>query len=210
MNRLWKAAFLVALFVGGSLGIAFPLRLSHALSSFSVQVYPGGNGYLTCGWHQTCLYPYQSGSALDFGDPTWVYFRSYGSTAAGSTVGQGRIVYLNPDQCHHLTYVDIYDAIGNYRTEVLYEHVQSGYGGYNFNIAGGIPYVSTEYYIGQTAAEPVTPTCPFTAKHVHEQGTGGGLTRNTTNYPDVSTCNATCNENLGNWAYWAFSASWQY
>jgi hypothetical protein len=137
MNRV--RAFILAIGVGigagGALGTLFPARISRATNTYVVDVYPGGNGYLTCGWHSTCLSPCSTGAALDFGDPTWVYFRSLGWAVAGAA-GQGRIAYSNPNSCGHLTYVDIYDAIGNYRTEILYEHVSSGYAGYSFTTAG--------------------------------------------------------------------------
>lgn len=69
---------------------------------------------------------------------------------------------------------------------------------------------TTEFYIGFTATEPVYPTCDTTAKHVHQQRTGGGMNKNTTNYPDVSTCNASCWLYKGNWTYWVFAKLWSY
>jgi hypothetical protein len=211
MRRIILSASVLSALVGVTLGILFPVTTSHALSAFSIQVYPGGNGYLSCGWHQTCLSPYPTGAALDFGDPTWVYFRSYGSgSSGGSLAGQGRIAYVSGDQCQHLTYVDIYDLLGNYRSEVLYEHVSSGYAGYNFWIYGGTPGSTTEYYVGQTIDEPHSPTCPFTGMHVHEQATGGGMSKNTSDYPDVSKCNSSCWLLKGNWTYWVFTKLWSY
>ncbi|MEO8538215.1 MAG: hypothetical protein ABI577_00650 [bacterium] len=208
MKRFSLTVAFVAMVVGGCLGVLFPTKITHASTSYSVYVYPGGNGYQSCGWHATCLSPYVSGAALDFEDPTWVYFRSYGSSSTGSVAGQGRIAYINSDQCHHLTYVDIYDVLGGYHAEVLYEHVSSGYAGYSFWINGGIPASTTEYYVGQTVQEPTAPTCPFTAKHVHEQTTGGGMSLNTTDYLDVAYCNASCHLLKGNWNYWVFSKLW--
>ena len=95
MRRMLLSIIAVAILTGAALGLLFPVGISHASSSYSVYVYPRGNGYLTCGWHQTCLSPYVSGAALDFGDPTYVYFRSYGSSSTGSLAAQGRIAYIS-------------------------------------------------------------------------------------------------------------------
>lgn len=210
MRRILLSVGTLSVLVGVALGVLFPATATHASSSFSVAVYPGGNGYPTCGWHQTCLSPYVTGPALDFGDPTYVYFRSYGSGSSGSLAGQGRIAYVSGNQCQHLTYVDIYDLLGNYQSEVLYQHVSSGYAGYNFWINGSVYGSTTEYYVGQTIDEPHTPTCPFTGMHVHQQTTGGGMSLNTSDYPDVSACNASCYLLKGNWNYWVFSKLWTY
>lgn len=62
MSRMLLSIIAVAILTGAALGLLFPVGISHASSSYSVYVYPGGNGYLTCGWHQTCLSPYVSGA----------------------------------------------------------------------------------------------------------------------------------------------------
>lgn len=92
MTATIRALILASLGAGIVLGLLFPVQRSAALTSYKVDVYPGGNGYLSCGWHVACISPYTSGDALDFGDPTWVYFRSKSQNSEGSSVagtGQG-------------------------------------------------------------------------------------------------------------------------
>ncbi|MBI2767828.1 MAG: hypothetical protein HYX53_18180 [Chloroflexi bacterium] len=210
IRRLLLSVAVVSSLLGSALGVLFPVTASRAVASVSVQVYPGGNGYLTCGWHNLCASPYATGAALDFGDPTWVYFRSYASNSGGGTVaGEGHIVYsASGNQCKNWTYVDIYDIAGTYEAEVLYQHVYSGYNGYTFWINGGIYGSTTEYYIAQTATEPVSPTCPTTGKHVMEEGSGGNMSMNTTDYPTAANCGASCSVWKGNWSYWVLSKLW--
>lgn len=203
---------MISAITGGTFGALFPAGGSEALGdSDNVTSLQGGNGTVTCGWHSTCLDPWPDGYALDVGDPTYVDWRSNSSNSAGySMAGNGKIAYYESGSCTHWTYVDVYDIGGygspNFRAEVLYEHVQSGYAGYTFAINSGLLEYPTTYYIGQTADEPLAPTCPFTGKHVHQQATGGGMDKNTTDYATASVCHTGC----GSASFWVFHKTWVY
>ena len=152
---------------------------------------PGGSGSLSCGWHTICAGTANNGPALDWGGLADVYFRSWSNNSAGATAaGQGRITWLTSGQgqCNH-TYVDIWD--GNaYLGELHYQHVVSGYSGYNFWVSSGYYPSWTEYYFGVTASEPDNP-CATSGYHVHQEWTSGSWVKNP-NYLTMADCSLNC------------------
>ena len=166
-------------------------RQAEAQTGTGLDVFPGdqsnGWAYMTCGWHDVCLWPYTGTSGLDWGNQdNWdVVWRSRGGRP-GETwiIGSAWPIYW-PTNCKNVD-VDIIDNSGNPRGWVRYTHSDRPqltwfylWGDPNWyyqtvNVAKTVPY------------QDDLATCSTTGTHLH-QTADPYWTRNAGAFPNAPT-----------------------
>ena len=196
MNRkstLTKAVMLTAIFTGLVAGMLAPKSASAVYMSFTAELWPGGGGILTCGWHNGPCYDDDtlvlSGPALDWAGQSSITYKvraTMSATLPGKS-GTGYVTIGSQLMCTHLVIVDLSDVLGIFQTGTHYLHTSNSIANgttFNINSAVGV-WTTTTKTLGNTATETGCGAS-WSGHHVH-QIAGQGWTKRS--YPDHTTCN---------------------
>jgi hypothetical protein len=175
----------------------------------------GSSPLLTCGWHDTCAYPYNSGPALDWDDNnvnfgnSW-YYRSYNfttNTAGSIQVARGLpLVYqTGGTTCEIMTVWVLEGTSGPLRAIPMYTHTNITNSSVFAIYGRAYPQVKyTNRKIGTTVNDN-RANCPTSGSHVHEwyYPYGGSSYSQNSLYPTASGCSGSCgyflNSNVNNY-----------
>ena len=191
--RFVSRVALAGIVAGLLLGVLFPAT-GEAVQIAYVFNHQGGNGYLTCGWHE-------SGSGCGSGTPyaalDWdnadggaVYWRSWTvNPLSSSPTLTGSVDPVDATSTCYAVRADLRDPSGNSRGAVAYKHTNNdGYFFYLYGTSAG--YWQANNRVGDSVTAD-KGGCDFRGSHVH-QHSGGSFSAHSHSAPNYYPTDSQC------------------